>query len=377
MPTDNTHNRQASLGAPVPIARWSGAEGRPLLIAGPCSAESEEQIFDTARRLKDLRVDYFRAGIWKARTRPETFEGIGDVALPWLATAGREFGMRTATEVATGEHVEAALRHGIDLLWIGARTTVNPFSVQGIADALRGVDVPVLVKNPTSPDLPLWTGALERIARAGVRAIGVIHRGFSAAANGKYRNAPMWELAIEFRRRQPDIPMITDPSHITGRRDLIQGVAQHAMDLGLDGLMIEAHPNPDHAWSDAAQQITPERLGEILHQLKVRRETSTDAGFQAALATLRERIDHLDHELLDLLARRMRVVDEIASWKRQNNVATLQVSRWSALLEERLGYASALGLPPEYAQALYEVIHRESVRRQSELMSEAPEAGQP
>lgn len=344
------------------------------MIAGPCSAESEEQILETARRLKDHRIDYFRAGIWKARTRPETFEGIGDTALPWLARAGREFGMRTATEVATGEHVQAALRHGIDLLWIGARTTVNPFSVQEIADALRGVDVPVLVKNPTSPDLPLWTGALERIVRAGVRAIGVIHRGFSVAGNGRYRNAPMWELAIEFRRRQPGIPMITDPSHITGRRDLIQGVAQHAMDLGLDGLMIEAHPDPDHAWSDAAQQITPERLGEILHQLKVRRETSNDAGYQAALATLRERIDHLDHELLDLLARRMRVVEEIAGCKRENNVATLQVSRWSAVLEDRLGYASAVGLSAEYARALYEVIHRESVRRQSELMSDATDA---
>jgi chorismate mutase len=355
-----------------PIARWSGVEGRPLIIAGPCSAESEEQLLETARRLKDMRVDYFRAGIWKARTRPETFEGIGDAALPWLARAGREFGMRTATEVATAAHVEAALRHGIDLLWIGARTTVNPFSVQQIADALRGVTVPVLVKNPTSPDLPLWTGALERISRAGVRALGVIHRGFSVAGNTRYRNAPMWELAIEFRRIQPEIPMITDPSHITGRRDMIQDVAQHAMDLGLEGLMIETHRNPDQAWSDAAQQVTPERLGEILHHIKVRRETSLDAGFQAALATLRERIDHLDHELLDLLARRMRVVEEIADCKRENNVATLQVSRWSALLEDRLGYAQALGLAPEYAQALYEIIHRESVRRQSEIMNVDP-----
>lgn len=259
----------------VPLVRWSGVEGRPLVVAGPCSAESEAQLLETARRLHGTRVDYFRAGIWKARTRPAAFEGIGDPALPWLARAGREFGLRTATEVATPAHVEAALRHGIDLLWIGARTTVNPFSVQELADALRGVQVPVLVKNPTSPDLGLWTGALERINRAGVRAIGVIHRGFGVAASHRFRNPPMWELAIEFRRRHPAIPMITDPSHITGRRDQVQDIAQQALDLGVDGLMVEVHPNPDQAWSDAAQQLTPERLGEILHHLKVRRETST------------------------------------------------------------------------------------------------------
>lgn len=359
----------------VPMVRWSGVEGRPLVIAGPCSAESEEQVLETARRLRGARVDYFRAGIWKARTRPANFEGIGDAALPWLARAGRESGMRTATEVATAAHVEAALRHGIDLLWVGARTTVNPFSVQELADALRGVRVPVLVKNPTSPDMALWLGALERINRAGVRSLGVIHRGFSVAGNTRYRNAPMWELAIEFRRMHPDIPIITDPSHITGRRDLILDVAQHAMDLGLDGLMIETHPNPDQAWSDAAQQVTPERLGEILHQLKVRRETSADAGFVIALATLRERIDQLDHDLLELLGRRMRVVEEIADCKRENNVATLQVSRWSALLEDRLARAAQLGLAPEYTQALYEIIHRESVRRQSEIMNAEPALG--
>jgi chorismate mutase len=354
------------------LASWSGVEGRPLVIAGPCSAESEEQLMETARRLRGTRVDYFRAGIWKARTRPSNFEGIGDTALPWLVKTGRQFGMKTATEVATAQHVEIALHHGVDLLWIGARTTVNPFSVQEIADALRGVNAPVLVKNPTSPDMALWTGALERINRAGVRRLGVIHRGFSVAGVVRYRNAPMWELAIEFRRMHPDIPIITDPSHITGRRDMILDVAQHAMDLGLDGLMIEAHPNPDQAWSDAAQQVTPERLAEILDLVKVRRETSADAGFLAALATLRGRIDHLDHEILDLLAKRMRVVEEIADCKRENNVATLQVSRWSAMLEDRLDRAQTLGLSAEYAQAIYEIIHRESVRRQSEIMNAEP-----
>ena len=354
------------------FAAWSGVEGRPLVIAGPCSAESEEQLAETARRLRGAKVDYFRAGIWKARTRPSNFEGIGDAALPWLVKVGHQYGMKTATEVATAEHVEIALKHGVDLLWIGARTTVNPFSVQEIADALRGVTIPILVKNPTSPDMALWLGALERVNRAGVRKLGVIHRGFSVAGTKRYRNAPMWELAIEFRRMHPDVPIITDPSHITGRREMILDVAQQAMDLGLDGLMVEAHPNPDQAWSDAAQQVTPERLGEIITLLKIRRETSADAGFLASLEVLRDRIDHLDHEMLDLLAKRMQVVEEIGEYKRANNVATLQLSRWSALLEDRLARAVELGLSPEYARAIYEIIHRESVRRQSEVMNEEP-----
>jgi chorismate mutase len=354
------------------MVRWSGVEGRPLVIAGPCSAESEAQVLETARRLHGTRIDYFRAGIWKARTRPATFEGIGDPALPWLQRAGREFGLRTATEVATAAHVEAALRHGIDLLWIGARTTVNPFSVQEIAEALRGVDVPVLVKNPTSPDMGLWIGAIERVNRAGVRALGVIHRGFSVAANHRFRNAPMWEMAIEFRRLHPTIPIVTDPSHITGRRDMVADIAQRALDLGLDGLMIEAHSNPDQAWSDAAQQVTPERLAEILSQLKVRREDAGDEEFRASLELLRHRIDHIDHDLIDLLARRMRVVEEIAGYKRDNNVATLQVSRWSALREDRVERAAEQGLSQEYARAIYEIIHRESLRRQSEIMNEEP-----
>lgn len=356
----------------LPLVRWSGVAGRPLVIAGPCSAESEAQMMESARRLEGVRVDYLRAGIWKARTRPSTFEGIGDAALPWLVKAGRQYGLRTATEVATAAHVEAALHHGVDLLWIGARTTVNPFSVQEIADALRGVSVPVLIKNPTSPDLGLWTGAMERINRAGVRALGAIHRGFGVASSRRFRNPPMWELAIEFRRLHPGVPIVTDPSHIAGARDLIQDISQQALDLGMDGLMVEAHPNPDQAWSDAAQQVTPERLGEILHHLKVRRETSADAGFLASLETLRERIDRIDHDLIDILAMRMRVVEEIADCKRDNNVSTLQVSRWTALLEDRVTRAESLGLAPDYARALYDIIHRESLRRQSEIMSEEP-----
>ena len=361
----------------LPLSRWSGVDHRPIVIGGPCSAESEAQVLETAARLKGTRIDYFRAGIWKARTRPSNFEGIGDAALPWLQRAGVQYGLRTATEVATPAHVEAALKHGIDLLWIGARTTVNPFSVQEIADALRGVQVPVLVKNPTSPDMGLWLGAIERIHRAGVRALGVIHRGFSVAGVRRFRNAPLWEMAIEMRRLHPTLPIITDPSHITGRRDLVLEIAQRAMDLGLDGLMIEAHPNPDQAWSDAAQQVTPERLGEIIALLKVRRETSENVEYLASLEVLRDRIDHLDHDILDLLARRMRVVEEIGDYKRANNVATLQVSRWSALLADRLAQASELGLTPDYVRAVYEIIHRESVRRQSEVMNEEPAGSSP
>lgn len=356
----------------LPLSRWSGVDHRPIVIGGPCSAESEAQVLETAARLKGVRIDYFRAGIWKARTRPSNFEGIGDAALPWLQRAGVQYGIRTATEVATPAHVEAALKHGIDLVWIGARTTVNPFSVQEIADALRGVQVPVLVKNPTSPDMGLWLGAIERIHRAGVRSLGVIHRGFSVAGSRRFRNAPLWEMAIEMRRLHPTLPIVTDPSHITGRRDLVLEIAQRAMDLGLDGLMIEAHPNPDQAWSDAAQQVTPERLGEILALLKVRRETSENVEYLASLEVLRDRIDHLDHDILDMLARRMRVVEEIGDYKRANNVATLQVSRWSALLADRLAQATELGLTPEYVRAIYEIIHRESVRRQSEVMNEEP-----
>ncbi|HET6680157.1 MAG TPA: chorismate mutase [Gemmatimonadaceae bacterium] len=354
--------------ATQPMSQWSGVEGRPLVISGPCSAESEAQVMETARRLSALRVDYFRAGIWKARTRPSTFEGIGETALPWLRCAGATYGMKTATEVATARHVELALENGIDLLWIGARTTVNPFSVQEIATALRGTSVPVLIKNPTSPDLALWLGAVERVYGAGVRALGVIHRGFTTAGQTRFRNTPMWDRAIEFRRMLPDVPILADPSHICGRRDLLLEIAQTAMDLGLDGLMIESHPNPDQAWSDATQQITPERLGELLARMVVPAPGSNAAAYSAAIEALRDQIDHVDRELLDLLGRRMQVVDQIARCKKDNNVTALQVERWRALLDDRVSQARSLGLSADYARALYEIIHVESVRRQSALM---------
>lgn len=355
------------------LAGWSGVEGRPLHIAGPCSAESPEQMLETARRLAALRVDYLRAGVWKPRTRPGSFEGIGDPALAWLREAGHAHGLRTATEVASPAHVEAALREGVDLLWIGARTTVSPFAVQELAAALRGCECPVLVKNPTSPDLGLWIGAVERLHAVGLRSLGVIHRGFMTGARSRFRNAPMWELAIEFRRRFPALPMVTDPSHIAGRRSLIHEVAQAALNLGVDGLMIETHPDPDRAWSDATQQVTPERYGEIRSRLIVRRPSSPRPDFAIQLETLRDQIDHLDQEVLELLAQRMRVVEDIADAKRAHNVATLQVSRWREMLADRIQRATAIGLTEAYARQLFEMIHTESVRHQGVLMKdEAP-----
>lgn len=349
----------------APLEHWSGVEGRPLLIAGPCAAENEEQVHETARRLKPYRVDYFRAGIWKARTRPDNFEGIGEAALPWLHDAGKAHGMRTATEVATAAHVEAALEAGIDLLWIGARTTVNPFSVQEIANALRGASVPVLVKNPTSPDLQLWLGALERLSQAGVRKLGVIHRGVSLMASAPYRNAPMWGLVLEMRRLVPDLPIICDPSHICGRRDLLSSVAQRAMDLGMEGLMMETHPRPDHAWSDAAQQVTPERFSEILAELTLRHASPDNAAATATIDGLRSRIDRVDHDLVALLAERMKLVDELSQEKRAYRITALQPARWAAVLADRLALASRLGLGEAFTKAVYDVIHEESVRRQS------------
>src|ERR1041385_1191544 len=284
---------------------------RPLIISGPCSAETEEQVLETAVRLhKTGKVDMLRAGIWKPRTRPGSFEGIGTKGLPWMQKAKQLTGLPVAVEVATGKQVEDALHFDVDVLWIGARTTVNPFSVQDVADALRGVDVPVLIKNPINPDLELWTGAVERVAKAGIKQIGLIHRGFSSYGNTEYRNAPMWHLAIEMKRRNPELLMINDPSHICGRRDILLDVAQKAIDLDMDGLMIESHIDPDNAWSDAKQQVTPEKLAEMLGQIKWRFETADEKEFITALEKLREQINHIDDELLQLLGQRMRIAEQ-------------------------------------------------------------------
>jgi chorismate mutase len=343
---------------------------RPLIIAGPCSAETEDQVLQTAQRLAALgKVDMLRAGIWKPRTRPGSFEGIGTKGLPWLQQAKKSTGLPVAVEVATAKQVEDALHFDVDVLWIGARTTVNPFSVQELADALRGVDIPVLIKNPINADLELWTGAVERVARAGIKNIGLIHRGFAAYGNSQYRNAPMWHLAIEMKRRNPDMMIINDPSHICGRRDILMDVAQKAIDLDFDGLMIESHIDPDSAWSDAKQQVTPERLGEMLDEIIWRKEDVPSESFHLALDTLREQINHVDDELFQLLAQRMKIADQIGEYKKNNNVTILQTNRWNQILERAFQKSDKLGLSREFITKYLDAVHMESINRQNRIMN--------
>src|SRR5215470_14722130 len=343
---------------------------RPLIISGPCSAETEAQVVETAQRLaKTGKVDMLRAGIWKPRTRPGSFEGIGTKGLPWLQQAKKLSGLPVAVEVATAKQVEDALHFDVDVLWIGARTTVNPFSVQEVADALRGVDVPVLVKNPINPDLELWTGAVERVAKAGIKQIGLIHRGFSSYGNTEYRNAPMWHLAIEMKRRSPGLMMINDPSHISGRRDILLDVAQKAIDLDMDGLIIESHIDPDKAWSDAKQQITPERLAELLDSIKWRHESTTEKAFIDALDKLREQINHIDDELIQLLGQRMKIADQIGEYKKANNITILQTNRWNAILEKAFVKGEKLGLSKEFITKYYDAVHMESINHQNKIMN--------
>src|ERR1700682_3499074 len=328
---------------------------RPLIISGPCSAETEEQVLQTAVQLQETgRVDIMRAGIWKPRTRPGSFEGIGTKGLAWLQKAREITGIPVAVEVATAKQVEDALHFDVDILWIGARTTVNPFSVQDVADALRGAEVPVLIKNPINPDLELWIGAVERVAKAGIKQIGLIHRGFSSYGNTEYRNAPMWHLAIEMKRRNPELMMINDPSHISGRRDILLDVAQKAIDLDFDGLIIESHIDPDNAWSDAKQQITPERLAEMLDSIKWRHETTTEKEFISALEKLREQINHIDDALMQLLGQRMKIADKIGEYKRDNNITILQTNRWNAILERAFVKGDKLGLGKEFITKYYD-----------------------
>ena len=344
---------------------------RPLIISGPCSAETEEQVLETAQRLaKTGKVDMLRAGIWKPRTKPGMFEGVGAKGLPWLQQAKKLTGLPTTVEVATGKQVEDALTFGVDVLWIGARTTVNPFSVQEVADALRGVDVPVLIKNPINPDLELWQGAVERVSRAGIKQVGLIHRGFSSYGNTEFRNAPMWHLAIEMKRRMPGLPIINDPSHICGRRDILQATAQKAIDLDFDGLMIESHIDPDNAWSDAKQQITPERLAELLDGITWRREDAPSESFHAALDKLREQINHIDDELMQLISQRMNIAEKIGEYKKNNNVTILQRSRWTEVLDKAIGRAGKVGLSEEFITKYMDAIHMESINRQNKIMND-------
>jgi chorismate mutase len=351
------------------LESWSGVKNRPMIIAGPCSAETRDQIMDVAGQLKGKQVDVMRAGIWKPRTRPNAFEGVGEDGLKWLKEAKETYGHKMGTEVANPQHVELALKYGMDVLWIGARTSVNPFSMQEIADSLKGVDIPVLVKNPINPDTQLWIGALERIRGAGITKLAAIHRGCSTYQKIRYRNLPMWNMAIELKRLIPEMPIINDPSHIAGKRDLILEVSQRAMDLGLDGLMIESHPDPEKAWSDAAQQVTPARLVEILGQLKIRSTSSDSVSFNETLEELRDQIDLIDKDIIEVLASRMKIVEKIAEYKRDNNVTTLQASRWDALLKDRVALGKAQDLSEGFISAIYEEIHRASIKRQSEIMN--------
>lgn len=338
---------------------------RPFVIAGPCSAETEEQVLTTARQLSDKGCHIFRAGIWKPRTKPGGFEGNGEAALPWMKTVKDETGMLTSTEVATPEHVELALKYGIDLLWVGARTTANPFAVQALADSLRGVDIPVLVKNPVNPDLELWIGAMERLNQAGVQRLGAIHRGFSSYDKKMYRNLPMWQIPIELHRRYPDLPIVCDPSHIAGRRDLIAPLCQQAMDLGLDGLIVESHCDPDAAWSDAKQQVTPDVLDYILSLLVIRDQTVTTEG----ISQLRQQIDELDNQLMDLLSKRMRVCREIGQYKKEHNMTVVQTKRYNEILDKRGVQGSMCGMDADFVKQIYEHIHEESVRQQIEIVN--------
>lgn len=355
----------ASVLQPIPFAQWGMELRRPLLIAGPCSAESEEQVLATVHGLRAAgHVQVFRAGVWKPRTRPGAFEGMGDAALPWLQRVKAETGLRTMVEVAKAEHVEAALKSGVDMMWIGARTTPNPFSVQEIADALRGVDVPVFVKNPINPDLQLWIGALERLERTGVRRLAAIHRGFSWFERTPFRNSPMWEFPIRLKAAFPDLEIIGDPSHISGSRDRVAGVAQQALDLGFSGLMIEVHADPATAYSDAEQQLTPAAHADLVRSL-IFRQAQPTVGMHDRLEELRDLIDQLDEEIAQKLGARMDIAERIGDHKRQHQVAILQPERWERIMRRQLKLAEHLGLSGTFVQEFMDAVHRESIRRQS------------
>lgn len=341
----------------------------PLVVAGPCSAETEEQVLKIAHELKDSDVNYFRAGIWKPRTRPGNFEGVGALGLKWLQRVKAETGMKTATEVANATHVKLALEHDIDLLWIGARSTVSPFIVQEIADALQGTDKIVLVKNPVNPDLALWLGGIERLYTAGIKNLGVIHRGFSTYEKTNYRNIPEWQIAIELQNKFPDLPLICDPSHITGKRDMIFDVSQTALDLNFDGLMIETHTDPDNAWSDAAQQVTPASLIKIMEDLKIRKTTNTDAAYKDSLNNLRAQITVVDNQLIEMLGKRMKVADQIGVLKKDKNVAVLQSKRWNEILGNMILEGSDKGLSEEFVLRMFKAIHQESINHQEKIIN--------
>jgi chorismate mutase len=353
---------------------WVPSHTRPFIISGPCSAETEEQMVTTAKQIAATgKAHALRAGIWKPRTRPGQYEGAGEPGLAWLVAAKHETGLPITTEVATAAHVEACLKAGVDILWVGARTTVNPFSVQEVADALKGVDIPVMVKNPVNPDLELWIGALERLNKAGITKLAAIHRGFSSFEKGPFRNAPMWDLAIELKTRVPDLPLICDPSHISGNRELIGLIAQKALDLDMNGLMIESHLNPDAAWSDAKQQVTPAALGKIVAGLVVRTVSSENKMFKDTLGVLRDQIDQLDDDILTKMADRMKISEKIGQYKKDNNVTILQVNRWDEIIHTRVAMAKAMGLDEGFTRDLLRLVHHESIQVQTKIMNKVEE----
>ena len=341
----------------------------PLVIAGPCSAETEEQVLKIAHDLKDTDTNVFRAGIWKPRTRPGMFEGVGALGLKWLQKAKEETGMLITTEVANANHVDLALQHDVDMLWIGARSTVSPFIVQEIAEALKGTDKPVLIKNPVNPDLALWLGAVERLYTADVKNLGVIHRGFSSYEKTKYRNKPEWQVAVDLQNKFPDLPLILDPSHIAGRRDIIFDLCQTALDLNYDGLMVETHHEPDKAWSDAAQQVTPSTLVKIMDDLKIRKITDTEEDFKNKIGTLRAQIDMIDHQLIETIGRRMKVSDGIGQLKKDKNVAVLQSKRWNEILGRMILEGEQHELSEEFILRMFKAIHQESINHQEKILN--------
>ncbi len=352
------------------LSSWPiDVSSRPMVIAGPCSAETEEQVMEAARGIKAAGIPIFRAGIWKPRTRPNSFEGIGAKGLIWLQKVKEEFGLITATEVANARHVELALGAGVDILWIGARTTVNPFAVQEIADALRGHDIPVLVKNPINPDLELWMGAIERLHAVGLTRLAAIHRGFSTYQKLKYRNDPQWQIPIELKRRMPQLPIFCDPSHITGDRDLLEEVAQKSMDLNYEGLIIESHCKPEEAWSDAKQQLTPVALKELLANLVLRDPEAPNELVDNTLGELRHLIDDFDQKLLELLENRMQVAKTIGHYKKENNITVLQNKRWGSILEKSMENGKKKGFSEQFINSLFKAIHQESINQQEEIMN--------
>lgn len=354
------------------LSEWVNQEDlkRPVVIAGPCSAETKEQVLDTARKLKDQGINIFRAGIWKPRTRPNSFEGVGAKGLYWLQEVKRETGMQIAIEVANAKHVELALIAGIDILWLGARTTVNPFAVQEIADAVKNTDIPILVKNPMNPDLELWIGALERLHAAGIKKLAAIHRGFSTYMKNRYRNEPQWQIAIELKRRLPNLPIFGDPSHISGNREYLEELSQKSMDLNYDGLIIESHCNPAEAWSDAAQQITPDNLAKMLSKLVIRKTEIDNENVRNTLKDLRILIDDFDNQILDIVERRMDIVHKIGQYKKENHIAVLQSKRWHDIIDSIQELGEKKGLSKQFVSTIFKAIHIESINHQEKIMNE-------